>query len=234
MKPGIVRWHVLDPKADEFHWVSPYNYAENSPISNLDWWGLQKVFFMKGMKSKPTIMKAYNAARYTTAGKEFMSHLTEKNQNRIDVVYFDMDRSYISGWGFKFTTYEEFKGKKYPYAGYAKGDYSGLDENWVEKYFNDNPEKELIVIGIDFEEELSEEGILNNAESIVHEEWAHARDYFTGEDDTMEEDHKQYHGRETFSSPNINDIENDPKYENTVASKALKEIREWIEKNKGK
>jgi hypothetical protein len=43
--PAIGRFPSLDPKADEFEWVSPYNYAENSPIANLDWWGLQKVNF---------------------------------------------------------------------------------------------------------------------------------------------------------------------------------------------
>jgi hypothetical protein len=31
----------LDPKADDFPWVNPYNYAENSPIANVDLWGLQ-------------------------------------------------------------------------------------------------------------------------------------------------------------------------------------------------
>ena len=39
--PVIGRFPSLDPKADEFAWVSPYNYAENSPIANIDLWGLQ-------------------------------------------------------------------------------------------------------------------------------------------------------------------------------------------------
>ncbi|MEM7370917.1 MAG: PKD domain-containing protein [Bacteroidota bacterium] len=31
-----------DPIAEDFHWVTPYNYAENEPIANIDLWGLQK------------------------------------------------------------------------------------------------------------------------------------------------------------------------------------------------
>jgi RHS repeat-associated protein len=40
--PALGRFTCLDPKAQVFPFVSPYNYAENSPISNIDLWGLQK------------------------------------------------------------------------------------------------------------------------------------------------------------------------------------------------
>ena len=39
--PAIGRFPSLDPKADDFEWVSPYNYAENRPINGVDLWGLQ-------------------------------------------------------------------------------------------------------------------------------------------------------------------------------------------------
>ena len=39
--PTIGRFPSLDPKADEFAFVSPYNYAENRPIDGIDLWGLQ-------------------------------------------------------------------------------------------------------------------------------------------------------------------------------------------------
>jgi len=39
--PVLGRFPSLDPKADEFNWVSPYNYAENRPIDGIDLWGLQ-------------------------------------------------------------------------------------------------------------------------------------------------------------------------------------------------
>ena len=40
--PQIGRFTCLDPLADKFNWVSPYNYAENEPVANIDLWGLQK------------------------------------------------------------------------------------------------------------------------------------------------------------------------------------------------
>ena len=43
--PVLGRFPSLDPKADEFAFVSPYNYAENSSIANIDLWGLQKLPF---------------------------------------------------------------------------------------------------------------------------------------------------------------------------------------------
>lgn len=41
--PALGRFPSLDPKADEFEWVSPYNYAENNPTTGIDLWGLQFV-----------------------------------------------------------------------------------------------------------------------------------------------------------------------------------------------
>ncbi len=38
---AIARFPSADPAAEQFSWVSPYNYAENSPIANTDLWGLQ-------------------------------------------------------------------------------------------------------------------------------------------------------------------------------------------------
>ncbi len=38
----IARFPSLDPKADEFAFVSPYNYAENEPVAHIDLWGLQQ------------------------------------------------------------------------------------------------------------------------------------------------------------------------------------------------
>lgn len=46
--PALGRFPSLDPKADAFPHVSPYNYAENSPISNIDLWGLQASLVIYG------------------------------------------------------------------------------------------------------------------------------------------------------------------------------------------
>ncbi|MEM1322275.1 MAG: DUF6443 domain-containing protein, partial [Bacteroidota bacterium] len=41
--PVLGRFTGVDPIADDFAWVSVYNYAENSPVANIDLHGLQKV-----------------------------------------------------------------------------------------------------------------------------------------------------------------------------------------------
>jgi len=43
--PAIARFTGVDPIADQFAWVSPYNYAENEPIANIDLHGLQALSF---------------------------------------------------------------------------------------------------------------------------------------------------------------------------------------------
>ena len=40
---AVGRFVGVDPLADQFAWVSVYNYAENSPIANIDLHGFQKV-----------------------------------------------------------------------------------------------------------------------------------------------------------------------------------------------
>ncbi len=39
--PQIGRFTGIDPITEKFNWVTPYNYAENRPISGIDLWGLQ-------------------------------------------------------------------------------------------------------------------------------------------------------------------------------------------------
>ena len=41
--PAIGRFIGVDPIADQFAWVSVYNYAENEPVGSIDLHGLQKV-----------------------------------------------------------------------------------------------------------------------------------------------------------------------------------------------
>ena len=46
--PAIGRFIGVDPIADQFAWVNAYNYAENSPVTYIDLWGLQKAMLRPG------------------------------------------------------------------------------------------------------------------------------------------------------------------------------------------
>ena len=45
--PAIGRFPSVDPIIEKFPHVTPYNYAESSPVSNIDLWGLQKYHFTR-------------------------------------------------------------------------------------------------------------------------------------------------------------------------------------------
>ncbi len=51
--PATSRFISVDPIAEDFAWVSPYNYAENEPIANIDLHGLQKIpYYLKAEANK--------------------------------------------------------------------------------------------------------------------------------------------------------------------------------------
>jgi RHS repeat-associated protein len=51
--PAVGRFPSVDPAADQFAWVSPFNYAENEPIAHIDLWGLQ-AYSIHGTNSDPS------------------------------------------------------------------------------------------------------------------------------------------------------------------------------------
>jgi RHS repeat-associated protein len=71
--PQLGRFPSLDPKADEFAYVSPYNYAENSPIDGIDLWGLQYVRYDD--------LPSYAQEVYFEEGKQFVEYQNEMYLN---------------------------------------------------------------------------------------------------------------------------------------------------------
>jgi len=79
--PTIGRFPSLDPLADKFEELSPYNYASNNPVTCIDLWGLQ------GYPSQKLWDNHGNLAGFSTAqSSTYLSSLEPKrihNQNTI-------------------------------------------------------------------------------------------------------------------------------------------------------
>jgi len=82
--PVLGRFPSLDPLSDKFVWVSPYNYAENSPIANIDLWGLQK-FSVHLLESKEGITAISTLEQLTT--KDKLIKLDIKNMKKDEPGY---------------------------------------------------------------------------------------------------------------------------------------------------
>ncbi len=63
---SIGRFTGVDPIADEFAWVSPFNYAENEPVGHIDLWGLQKA------DPKPTVITMQYGYRIRSSNIPFV------------------------------------------------------------------------------------------------------------------------------------------------------------------
>ena len=71
--PSIGRFSGIDPIAEDFNWVTPYNYAENEPVAHIDLWGLQKAGMQIGL------VNAREHIRKTGGDLEAFDSAVEKN-----------------------------------------------------------------------------------------------------------------------------------------------------------
>ncbi|MCG8328388.1 MAG: N-acetylmuramoyl-L-alanine amidase [Chitinophagales bacterium] len=93
--PAIGRFTGVDPIADQFAWVNPYNYAENEPIANIDLHGLQSFYAANGS--------------IVHAGPISNSEIKKRNLSKIPIVSREQwrARALITGSG---RSYEKIKG----------------------------------------------------------------------------------------------------------------------------
>jgi RHS repeat-associated protein len=75
----IGRFTGIDPIAEDFYYVTPYNYAENEPIAHIDLWGLQKLHFTRSGVIKKAIHSQtgydVNRGNNTEYNKQFISNI---------------------------------------------------------------------------------------------------------------------------------------------------------------
>ncbi len=221
--PRISIFYGVDPMADGFPYVTPYNYAENSPVSNIDWWGLQAVYFQKGLKNNKSFNKVYNAQRKTTLGKKFSKMLA--SQNKFNVFYFTYDYSdaYTDGTVIHVKNIDEFKDL-------YKGETMKINVKDVEKAFADG--KEILLIGINHTRD-NEDAVYSSAKILNHEEGSHGIDDLNGNINDANKDHNIYYGTNDCTngrSPNDVDVENNPKYENSPAKRNWDELKSIVKK----
>ena len=75
--PAIGRFPSVDPIADQFAFVSPFNYAENEPVRHIDLWGLQQ------MLPNPYPIESQTSNIYTVSrGETFYGIADELGVNR--------------------------------------------------------------------------------------------------------------------------------------------------------
>ncbi|NTW26339.1 MAG: RHS repeat-associated core domain-containing protein, partial [Lentimicrobium sp.] len=197
--PVIGRFIGIDPLAERFNHLTPYNYADNSPIAYIDLWGLQKVFFQKGLEQDDNFQKAYSVERRTSGGMEFQSKLISQHNN--NVMYFTMNERYsTAGVLMTLKNMKEFEKRK---SGQDNNNLKSLSSEEVKNNMEDG--KNLILIGVNSESLKDKK---EGAGELNHEEVSHGINALDNKEgpNQNEEDHEAYYGTYSWDSPDQNTI----------------------------
>ena len=215
---ALGRFTGVDPIADQFAWVSPYNYAENEPVGSIDLHGLQRSIYDRNAFNNKTFQSAHAINEQTSGGKRFSQAL--KNQSKIDVVYAISERGSSGLTAGPYKNFEEFsedRANKYNL-------YYSTENNWrdYEDYFEEG--KEVIIIAVACDNTCGDDEVREAAHTLNHEEVAHGINILSGIEKSQEDEHEAYNGLRALQSPDTNDIKNNLKYKKPEAKKQLYEI----------
>ena len=221
------RFPCIDPLAERFAWVSPYNYAENEPVGHVDLWGLQKVVFDNKAASNQAFLTAYFIVERTPAGEQFIEAL--ETQEDIDILFFEIPYG-VSGKTFGvIRSFDHFKSllRKEPELAAA---FSGREEEY-KRFFSDG--KMLIFIGVNCVDECSYDNLLDIADTIVHELDAHALNDLKGVSKSALEEHADYFGIDkkeaSIYSPDTKEVDENPRYKKSKAKQNLDDIKKILD-----
>jgi hypothetical protein len=185
--PVIGRFTGVDPIAEDFYYVTPFNYAENSPIANIDLWGLQAVHFQKGLDKNKEFNLGYDAQRNTKVGTIFSEKLA--SQKKYDVFYFSLEGR---SDGTKVTLESLADFLKFHETSDIR---RSINLNELKDIMKSD--KSLIIIGVN---KIDHDGVgnedpNNTGKTLNHEEF-HAIDDLNGDKYTEDEEHEIYTGNE--------------------------------------
>ena len=89
--PVIGRFPSLDPASEKFVYLSPYNYASNNPITNIDLWGLQGLeanliteIILLGSKYKSILNDAKPSVQRLATGRTKLDEMPREFVDQVD------------------------------------------------------------------------------------------------------------------------------------------------------
>jgi RHS repeat-associated protein len=238
--PRLGRFLSVDPLSPNYPYWSPFAFAGNNPVVAIDLEGLEQVWYHKTLlsKNKQAWLRVIRTNRKTSGSKEFRNVL--KKQTKIDVMYFS---GYLSddAWTLLVNDYDQYLRYKYQYVEQRVGvmRFKDMDDEKIKEFFQE--EKKIMFIAVD-KALLSklQEAIDNEDKSAIkklhiqlshtvnHEEVAHGINNLKGVDKTEEKEHLEYNGEDNEYSPEIEDIDTDPKFRGTPAKEQLDEIKKIV------
>ncbi len=97
--PVLGRFTGIDPLAEKFYHLSPYNYADNSPIANIDLWGLQAWYAADGsIITKPFSNEPAAGPLSTATAKEIGATQYGVLESRLDYSFSNKEIRDFSDW----------------------------------------------------------------------------------------------------------------------------------------
>jgi RHS repeat-associated protein len=251
----------VDPLTQTFPMLTPYQFASNSPIWAIDLDGLEAKIYQSSLKDNWGFKTMMAIADQTTLGKEFNDVLKSQNKIDVYYFSYTSkvminpagdvgDAVSVSNDGFAegtpgaaigvtgsvvINSMDEFNELRL-----GNSRFSSINPADVEESLKSG--KGLVLIGItekminpptssDFDREKLANFRISGTETLLHEQWAHARTLLMGQNINPNTEHKNYHGDESSSSPSASNLLTGSKYSLTNAGKAIKEIQSIAKKS---